>query len=101
MGFFTTVGGSGSFIFLAVIERVEEVLTLVGFPFLEDEVLAFLMGVVWTCTIERGTTSVMTSGRSISVPIFFWFDCSLEDLLGVEIEGYDILKDFGGKDTKR
>lgn len=45
MGFFTPVEGSGSFIFLAVMDGVEEVLTLVGLPFLEDEVLDFLMGV--------------------------------------------------------
>ena len=48
MGFFTIVRGLGSFIFLVVIEGVEEVLTLVGLFFLEDEVLAFVMGVAWT-----------------------------------------------------
>lgn len=42
------MGGSGSFIFFAVMEGVEEVLTLVGLLFLEEEVLDFHMGVAWT-----------------------------------------------------
>ena len=80
---------------------MEEVLTLEGFPFLEDEVLAFLMGVACTGTTERGTTSVMTSERSISVPIFLGFDFSLEDLLGVDTKGCDILEVFGIEEMER
>lgn len=48
----------------------EEVLTLEGFPFLDADVMAFLIGVAWTGTIEKGTTSVITLERSISIPIF-------------------------------
>lgn len=79
------------FIFFAVMEGVEKVLTFVGLHFLEEEVMAFLMVVAWTGTIERGTTSVMTSERYNSVPTSLGFACSLEDLLGVEKEGCDIL----------
>lgn len=55
------------------------------------------MGVTWTGTIERGTTSMMTSERSNSVPTLLGFAFSLEDLLGVKTEGCDILHEFGGE----
>ena len=101
MGLFTPVGGSRSFVFFTVMEGMEEVLTLVGSLFLEEEVLAFLMGVAWTRTIERGTTSVMTSERSNLVPTLLGLAYSLEDLLGMETEGCDILDDFGGEVMER
>lgn len=44
---------------------------------------------------------MMMSERSISVPIFLGVACSLEDFLGVEPEGCDILDDFGGEVIER
>lgn len=76
-------------------DEEEDVLTLEGLPFLEADVLAFLIGVAWRRTIERGTTSVMTSERYISVPTFLGFDCSLVCLLGVETEDWDTLEIIG------
>ena len=40
---------------------------------------------------------MMTSEKSISMPIFLGFSFSLEDFLGVETEGCDILHDIGGE----
>lgn len=44
---------------------------------------------------------MMTSERSISVSIFLGFDYSLEDLLGMETKGCEILEDFGGEELER
>lgn len=86
------VEGSSIFTLLTSIDREEEVLILEGLPFLEANVICFLIGVAWLGTIEREMTSVITSERFISVLTFLGFDSSLVHFLGVETEGWYILE---------
>lgn len=51
--------------------------------------------------IEIGTSSVMTSERSNSVPILLRFAFSLEDFHGVETEACDIFDDYVGEVMER